>query len=80
MLCPDATECDADHDPSRLFYAFRSFAWALSVAYWYGKSQHFEVPFRLVDLVIPSDQKLGIGPKRAGYRSGPTGGEIEFQA
>ena len=73
------TECDADQELPRLFYALRSFAWTLSVAYWYGKAQHFEVPFRLRDLVIPSDQKLGvIGPTRAGYRSGPTSGEIDY--
>ena len=72
-------KCDADQGPSRLFYALRSFAWTLNAAYWYGKSQHWEEPFRLVDLVIPSDQKLGIGPKRAGYRSGPTSGESDYQ-
>jgi hypothetical protein len=64
--------------PSRLFYALRSFAWTLNIAYWYGKSQYFEAPFRLVDLVIPSDRDLGIGPARAGYRSGPTSGEIDY--
>jgi len=71
--------CDADQEPSRLFYALRSFAWMLNVAYCYGKSQHWEVPFRLVDLVIPSDLELGIGPTRAGYRSGPTSGEMDYQ-
>lgn len=76
----DANGCDADQEPSRLFYVLHSFAWTLNVAYWYGRSQHFDVPFRLADLVIPSDQKLGIGPTRVGYRSGPTGGEIDFQA
>jgi len=76
----DATGCNADQEPSRLFYVLHSFAWTLNVAYWYGRSQHFDVPFRLVDLVIPSDQKLGIGPTRAEYWSGPTSGEIDYQA
>jgi hypothetical protein len=34
---------------------------------------------RLVDLVVPLDQKLGIGPTRDGHRSGPTSGEIDYQ-
>jgi hypothetical protein len=75
----DAAGLHADQELSRLFYALRSITWMMNVAYWYGKSQYWEVPLRLVDLVIPSDQKLGIGPTRAGYRSGPTSGEIHFQ-
>jgi hypothetical protein len=75
----DAAGFHADQELFRLFYALRSFAWTLDVAYWYGKSQYWEVPLRLVDLVVPSDQKLGIGPTRDGHRSGPTSGEIDYQ-
>jgi hypothetical protein len=61
VCCGSDTEMyDANSEPLRLFYAVRAFAWALHIAYCYGRFEYSETPFRLLDLVIPSDQELGV--------------------